>query len=272
MSQKNRIIALIDFSDYAQAVIGFASAFSKIIDARVLYVHKVAGYMPALTDLESKSELLEAEYAEAREKLRELTEGLHVAERELVVSDQSLVNILHELRSEHFTDWVFAGVKGTGQLKKLFIGSNTVRIIDESKWVTVVLPVSGQLTIPDKLVVSVSEKFPVSKKHVRAILSSMGKQLSGIELITVVNEGESEDRAKEYLEKMKRDYPAHDVSTRVFKGDNVFSEISSYMKTQPNSFLVVQPGGRLMSDMLFRKFTVNELVYNGSIPLIALPE
>ncbi|NHW58665.1 universal stress protein, partial [Escherichia coli] len=53
---------------------------------------------------------------------------------------------------------------------------------------------------------------------------------------------------------------------------NVPSEgIKKVINNNETEILVLQKGNRFVTDHIFRKFLVNELVYVGDIPLVVLP-
>lgn len=49
-----------------------------------------------------------------------------------------------------------------------------------------------------------------------------------------------------------------------------FDLLKERVELTEDSFLVLQQGSRSLSDKLFRKFMVNELVFNAKTPLIVL--
>lgn len=57
------------------------------------------------------------------------------------------------------------------------------------------------------------------------------------------------------------------IMHRIYEGSNIKDVINSKV----DELLVVQKGSRLFSDHLFRKFMINELVYEGQTPMIVLP-
>ena len=57
----------------------------------------------------------------------------------------------------------------------------------------------------------------------------------------------------------------------VYEGNNAFEDIKKVINNKIDEILVVQKGSRLLTDQLFRKFLINELVYQGQTPLVVLP-
>ncbi|MDZ7846450.1 MAG: universal stress protein [Owenweeksia sp.] len=69
MDKVNRIIVLIDFSEYSQNLINFAFNFSESIDAKLLFVHQYSAVAPGMADHETRAALARSAKEEAQSKL-----------------------------------------------------------------------------------------------------------------------------------------------------------------------------------------------------------
>lgn len=270
MTRKNRIITLIDFSDNSETLIKFSSEFSRIIDSKVVFVHKVAGLSPALADTDIKKQIIEIEEEEALDQLKALTKKHFFMDGEFLVSEKAVLTILEELKNEHYFDWVFVGLQGKGLLKQIFIGSTALKIIENSGLLTVAVPIQKEIFIPQKLIVAVYYKFPINIAQFNILISNLSEQIKEIEFISVITENDDEDESIKYLLHLTLMYSEYHAVMNPFRGKDAFSEISDYMVEKKDSFLVVQQGSRTLTDSLFRKFLINDLVYSNSIPLIVL--
>jgi len=270
MTKKNRILSLIDFSDNSESLIKFSSEFSKIIDSEVIFVHQILAAAPVMADLETRKILIEIEKNKALEKLKALTKKQYFKAAELFASDKTILGILDELKNDTYFDWAFVGLKGTGFLKKIFIGSTALKVIEDSELLTVAIPIQKEIFIPSRLVVSVYYKYPINIAQFNLILSNLSEQNKEIEFITVITEKDNEDKSINYLIQLKLMYSEYNATINPFRGKDAFSEIINHMEDKKDSFLVVQQGSRSLTDSLFRKFLINDLVYSSSIPLIVL--
>ncbi|MBK7426529.1 MAG: hypothetical protein IPI60_05615 [Saprospiraceae bacterium] len=62
------------------------------------------------------------------------------------------------------------------------------------------------------------------------------------------------------------------TSFEIYEGSNPFEDIKKVINNKIDEILIVQKkGSRLLTDQLFRKFLINELVYDAQTPLIVLP-
>jgi len=270
MTRKNRIITLIDFSDNSETLIKFSSEFSKIIDSTVVFVHKVPGLSPALTDADIKKQEIDIEKEEAQDQLKALAKKYFFRNGEFLVSEKDILTILDDLKSDNYFDWVFVGLQGKGLLKQIFIGSTALKVIEGSELLTVAVPIQKEIFIPQKLIVAVYYKFPINIAQFNILLSNLSEQIKEIEFVTVITENDDEDESIKYLLDLTLMYSEYHAEMNPFKGKDAFSEITDHMAGKTDVFLVVQKGSRALVDRQFKKFLINDLVYSNSIPLIVL--
>ncbi len=271
MAKINRIVVLIDFSDYSENLIRFAFNIADVIRAKVVFVHKISGKAPAITGYEIKDQVIEIESKQALQKLRKLSKGKLYSDDSFYVSHKSVLTILKELKRDRYNDWVFAGLKGTSTFKRLLIGSTTISIIDESDLLTVAVPAQTEIPLPKKLLVGITpKKYPINHQQFKLVLSSLNGLIHELEFFTILKEDDDEQHAKEQLLDLQAEYQDHNPIIRLYKGNDALTLLKERVDHTENSFLVLQQGSRSLMDKLFRKFMINELVYSGNTPLIVL--
>lgn len=271
MLKKNRIILLIDFSKYTDILCKTALSFVDILNADVVLVHQVSAATPGMASIDSREKIVESAKQEAFYKLTLLSDNFDSSRVGIRVSEKNILTILEDLADEEYFDWVFAGVKGTGILRKLFIGSTTINVIDNTHLLTVAIPLKEEVAIPRKLIMAVNYKYPFHHQQLHDVLKSLTGTLEQVEFVTVVKD-EHQAPYKAYLDEVLDMFKEYKPSSKTFESDDAFSEIRDYIRGQKDTYLVVQQGSRTFADTLFRKFMINELVFAGSIPLIVLSE
>lgn len=270
MVKENRLIALIDFSKYTDTVIQFTHAFAELLNAEVVFLHRTPGLVPARASVSVMEQFLETERNDAYQRLKDATDVYFTKPPSILVGHDSLQSRLAALADDDFTNWVFVGLKGTGTLKKLFIGSTAAEIINETSFSTVAIPLSAEFIVPKEFVISVNPDIPLDVEHLETVLENFSAPGQKISFMSVVKEGEQELACTQYLQEITAAFNTYDASFEVFRGKNAYQEIQSALEHKDPCFLVVQRGGRALTDLPFKKFLINELVYNGSIPLIIL--
>ncbi|MEQ8555099.1 MAG: universal stress protein [Cyclobacteriaceae bacterium] len=271
MNKKNRIILPVDFSEYSENQTEFAFRISDMIEAKIIFVHSIGEIASTMDDQQAREEITRTETEEALAELRKLAKG-RVDEDSFLVSSKPILSTLEELSDESYFDWVLAGLKGTGVLKQILIGSTTISIIDETNMLTMAVPSLTPMAMPEKLLVGIQPRFALNKQQLNIVLTSLKSEIKYLEFFTVLKEDEDETEARSLLQSLQKAYKAHHPEIQLFKGDDTLSLLQRRMENNPDSFLILQQGSRLITDRLFRKFTINELVYSGKTPLIVLSE
>ncbi len=75
MEKRNRIIVLVEFSEYSENLVNFAFRISEIISAKVVLVHKISGITPAMADEGIRDEIIRSESEEAHSNLIKMAKG-----------------------------------------------------------------------------------------------------------------------------------------------------------------------------------------------------
>lgn len=271
---KKRIIALIDFSPYSENLIKLAGSLSDTMKAEIVLIHQVPGIAPALADAKSRRELIELEKSEALRNLKQASEKIIPSEKKVnyLATERPLSVVLPELGSRNSDDLVLVGLKGTGILKKIFIGSTTLKIIEDLAVTTVAVPVKTDNLELERLVIATNYRYPLNKTALDNLLRNFSEIVDELLFISIITPDDNDVETLKYLQQLTEHYQDRIKSNfKMYKGKNAFEEIKSLMKGDNRSFLVVQKGSRTINDQVFREFLINDLVYQGSIPLIIFP-
>lgn len=271
---RKRFIILIDFSVYSANLIKYAYSWSQEINAELLLVHQTLVLTPGLSDNESREKIARQANEEALQKLKELAEDI-ISPTEKVsysVSESHLQSTLSKLLEDPFENLIFVGLKGTGLLKKIFIGSVALQVIDNTGNIVVAMPKDMVNFSHKTIFVAVTEKHPLNILELNRFLSFIGKDKTTLTFFYLSKPLEKTKR----IEKLLRDLtalfaPKFNTTFAIYEGRNSFEDMKEVINNKVDQLLVVQKGSRLLSDLLFRKFLINELVYNGQTPLIVLP-
>jgi nucleotide-binding universal stress UspA family protein len=271
---KTRFIVLIDFSAYSKSQLRLAKHWAESMAADVLLLHEPVVMAPALTDGSTRDEISKYETEKALNKLKgfaiqHLPDTRHVSYH---VADESLIFSLQRLLSDYYYNVVFVGLKGTGFLKRIFMGSMAIRVLDETNNVVVAVPRHSFNMSPDTLYVSVYYKYRLNTAEFDKVLSLFGNKIKHIRFLSVVSKKDSMKQTTAYLEGLRKQYQGErETYIEIFKGEDAFYTLKQYMDSHADGMLVVQKGSRSFTNQVFRRFLINELVYDASVPLIVLP-
>lgn len=139
---KKRFIILIDFSEYSSNLIKYACDWSQEANTKILLHHQTHPFLPAFAENDTREYIIRQENDKALEKLKKLAKDLipNYIEVSYYVSEIDYQVTLPEILAEPFENLVFIGLKGTGVLKKLFLGSVALRIIGNTENIVVAMP------------------------------------------------------------------------------------------------------------------------------------
>lgn len=271
---KKRFIVLIDFSEYSANLLRYAYHWSLQVDAALMLVHQTDVLAPALADNTSKALMAQQANAHAYEKLKEFGRSLlpQSAETTYYASHESLPHILSQLLLQPYNHLVFVGLKGTRLLKKIFLGSVAIEVIEHTQNTVVAIPADMFEFIPEKIFVAVSHERPVNTLELNNFLKLVKKDIESITFFSMVKRNEKTGQIEETLNQLATLFAGrYNTSVTVYQGSRSFTDIKQVINNRIEELLVVQKGSRLLTDQLFRKFVINELVYHGQTPLVVLP-
>lgn len=271
---KKRFIILIDFSEYSSNLIKYACDWSKQANAELLLVHQSIVLAPALTDNESRQQIALHTNEEALHKLRTLAKELipPTIKVSFSVSENHIQQILTKLLAEQFDDLIFTGIKGTGLLKQIFLGSMALQVIDNIKNIIVAMPKEISVFSHQKIFVAVTEKHPLNILELNKFLNFIDKKNTCLSFFYLAKPNEKTKGIEKQLKDLSNLFADRfNTKTEIYEGNNPFADIKKVINNKEEEMLIVQKGSRLLTDQLFRRFLINELVYEGQTPLIVLP-
>ena len=271
---EKRFIILIDFSEYSSNLIRYACDWAQHVNAELLLVHQTIVLAPTLAEKESKDQITQHTNDEAFHRLESLAKVLipPTVKVSFSVSENHLQVTLTKMLEEPFDNLIFTGIKGTGLLKKIFLGSVAIEVIDSTKNIIVAMPKEISTWSHKKIFVAVTEKYPLNLLALNNLFNFIKSENANITFFYLAKPNEKTKKIEKYLTDLTEMYADRfDTDLAIYEGNNTFVEIKKVINNKIEEILIVQKGSRLLTDQLFRKFLINELVYEGQTPLIILP-
>lgn len=273
---KQRSIVLVDFSECSASALKFAYQWSLNTGAELLVLHQLQIGTPGFTSVESEKAIFESEKAAATSKMKAFLD-INLNEKkkpQTLISSLSLTNQIDELSNDsNLKNIIFIGLKGTGVLKRIFIGSEAIKVIENTRSMVIAIPKDCKVQSIDKLNIAVNEDFNLNLLELNFFLKQFNKPLPELEFFNFSKSGTTTKKTEGLFASLKDMYE-DDFRTRCtaykFSG-NKMTGIKELVEGQENQLILVQKGSRYFTDYLFRKFLINELVYDGKIPLVVLP-
>lgn len=271
---RTRFILLIDFSEYSSNLIKYAMDWSKEVNPEILLLHQTIIIAPALANSEAKQQIIDFTNDEAIQKLKALAQSIIPNSRNVtyMVSERPLHISLSELLAEPFENLIFVGVKGTGVLKKLFLGSVAVQVIKKTKNIIVAMPKEINSFSHEKIFVAINEKEPLNTLELNNFLKFIDNENTNITFFYLAKPNEKTNHIEKQLQQLAEMFADRfKTDFAIYEGQNRLEDIKKVINNNIDEILVIQKGSRNFTDQLFKRFIINELVYAGQTPLIVLP-
>lgn len=271
---KKRFLVLVDYSPASAGLLRYAYQWSLHTGAELMLVHHTTVMMPVLTDHSDKQALKKLANDEALERLKgfareTLPELVRIS---CVASEAPLLTTLAKLLKEPYEHLVFLGLKGTGPVKKLFFGSTAVRVIENTGHLVAAIPKNTGVFQNTKVYVAIHDKNPLNIIGFNRFLSFLEDKVHQLVFFTITKPEDDPGPIERYLQDLRDMYKGSVGATyEMYNGHDLLENIKSIISHTPGQLLVLQKGPRLLSDHYFRKFVINELIYDGKTPLIVLP-
>jgi nucleotide-binding universal stress UspA family protein len=271
---KKRLIISLDFSDYADHLLRYARGLVLASDAEVVIVHQSTVIAPSLTDVDTRREIAKQTNAENLGKFKSLLREFDFPSGNLRfdIGDQHLMITLEKLLEEPYDHLLLMGVKGTGTFKKIFLGSNVVSAIQHLDCKILALPKDVLQVAPEKFLVGVNPRFPLNSDQLESLMGFYEGRIKELVFFTVLSASEAPAKMESFLNDLARQFEgAFPTRTHLILEGDVAEHTRTLMYDHPNSLVVLQRGSRYFSDLVFRKMLINDLVYEGKVPLAVLP-
>lgn len=271
---KKRFIILIDFSDQSENIIKYAYDMSLYTKAELFFIHQTSFLVPSFSDTDSKRDIIKEKNAESLKRLKELVKKyiVDISSVNFHTSEIDIKQTINKLLEQPYEHIIFTGTKRSSKLKRLFIGSKAVQVIDAINNIVLAIPKMLRSFNHQKILIGVSEIHPINILELNKYLSIVEHKKIEITFFSIVKPGENTSNIYKLLNNLVELFAEKfNTNTIIFEGTNPIANIRSIIKSDGTEVLVVQKGSRLMYDKIFRKYLINELVYEGKIPMVVLP-
>lgn len=271
---KKRFILLVDFSENSENLVRYAWDWAKQVNAEIHLLHQTEVLLPAFADDISRESLAGIANAGALQKMIKLIRATlpTSAQVSYTVTDDPISRTLQKLLADPLDQLIFVGLKGTGLLKKIFIGSVAVHVINKAKNIVVAMPKEIVRFSHEKIYVAVAEKHPLNILALNKFLSFIDKDKTTITFFHLSKPTEKTRDIEKHLKDLSQLFAAkYNTSYAIYQGSSSFDDIRKVINNTIDELLIVQRGSRHLTDQIFRKFLINELVFEGQTPLIVLP-
>lgn len=272
------ILYATDYSKNSIAALKLSYWLSKKFEAKLVILHVFDLNVALLTPLSLTYSKIEKEaYQKHSEKLSVfcetaigiLPDGKHM---QIMIKENAIVyNGIIETQKEVGADLVVMGIKGSGVLKELIIGSTTIAMIEKSPCPILAVPSSiNEIALKT---VTYTTDFEESDLHAIAWLvknfTSQLKATINIVHISTKDEYAGEDQMEWFKEMLQQKVSYDKLDFKIYFSDDIFRELVSYLsKTNTDLVVMLEREKSSFIKSLTHTDLVKQMAFKGTLPLL----
>ncbi|QCX54313.1 hypothetical protein [Elizabethkingia sp. JS20170427COW] len=271
---KKRFILFLENLDTCQNLLLYAGEWSKRSGAELLLFTQTNIMVPAFAEAQDKLHIVNKVNEQALASLKQLSSKIlsKNIKVDYHVSELSFPLYYNKIETTEYQDLIFIGIKEIGILRKLFFGNIAIQLVERIGNTLVALPQEISVFCQEKIFVAVSDKVTINILELTKFLNFIDGKKCNITFFHLAKSGEDTSSVEMKLRELSNLFSEkYNTDIAVFEGRDLLNNIDNIIENAHREMLIVQKGSRLISDHLFRKFLVNDLINVARVPLVVLP-
>ena len=279
------ILVPTDFSNCSADAIKYAIQFAAKTERKLLFFHSTFLLIPTRS---SNFAYLNAVKAEKETKLKLLIEyidkiysSLNIKRDQsttkfLIKFGNSFVENIDETINEQFIDLIIIGTHGATGFRKVFMGSNATKVIEQSYCPVLAIPHKFKFH-PIKKIAYAAADLNNLKKELKKVIPIAIKLDAYLEIFNITADKESflnhkKFNSKEFLQKIMHHFKFYNIGLYVIDrtDKDLPDAINSFIKHTKPDILLTLTQKRGFFEKLFTTSQTKELAYSLKTPLLAI--
>jgi len=186
----------------------------------------------------------------------------------------SFISLIPKVADEFKSDLIVMGTKGTNSLKEIFIGTNTLEVIQNTEIPILTVPEEAKNSKVDKIAMAVDLKKIKDPQQLRPLLEMAKICRASIEFVHVMHpddQDSTQDRFNQimFLEKFASETPSN---IHIITDADIIEGLSRYIASEKPDMLAMLSRKHTLFDRLFSQSLTNKLSFRSEIPLLVMDE
>ena len=279
------ILVPTDFSNCSADAIKYTINFAAKTERKLLFFHSTFLLIPTRssnfvylnavkTDKETKMKLLIKYIDKIYNSLDIKRDG--ATTKFSVKFGNSLVENIIETLNEQFIDLIIMGTHGATGFRKMFMGSNATKVIEQSYCPVLVIPHKFKFTNIKTISYAAADLDNV-KKELKKVIPIVAKLNASLEIFHISTSKASllkyhKYNSNEFLQSIMHHHKFYNLSFYVIDGidKDMTAVINSFIKHNKLDIVVTLTQKRGFFEKLFTTSQTKELAYNLKVPLLAI--
>ncbi len=272
-----KIIVPIDFSTNSKNALEYASAIAQATKSNIIlvYVVRPTTYNEVIVGMMAE-EVAEKKAAGIME-IKKIIHELDVKYKDVIYDyeiyeGETPAEIIRCSIDTH-ANLIIMGTHGASGFKKIFFGSNTASVIEQSACPVLAIPENYSFKIPKKIVFATdyhsSDLFVIEQLAKIAIVFS-----SEINILHIIEDDEStlqdkQEEIKQFLATIATKIPYSKICYKLFQSKDIPVGIESIIEQESADIISLSSQKRNNIEKLINKSMTKELSFHTKVPLLA---
>lgn len=191
---------------------------------------------------------------------------------EMVSRFSSLIDAIVELEDNGLDSIIVMGTKGMDGLGAFFLGSMTSHVVTHSKSPVICVPITAQLTVPEKILLAIDNQGVAHKSEIQNLIDISRKKQSHISIVNVPEEEEEKILTSLSTETAVISHYLNTISHDFQTLDSAYKEdaIISFAKSNHIDLITLIRRDRGFWKNLFHHSLTKSMSFNSDMPLLIL--
>ena len=186
----------------------------------------------------------------------------------------NFISLIPNVADEFKSDLIVMGTKGANSLKEIFIGTNTLEVIQSTKIPILTVPEKAKNNKVDKIAMAVDLKKIKDPEQLRPLLEMAKICRASIEFVHVMHPDDQDSTKDRFNQIMFLEKFASQASSNIhiITDTDIIEGLSRYVATEKPDMLAMLSRKHTLFDRLFSESLTNKLSFRSEIPLLVMDE
>ncbi len=266
-----------DFSDNSDQAYPYALDIAYLLGAELVIFnsyklpHSKSNVMVSIIDRMKEDSINSLKKLKEETLLKEKYKNLDI---KTTSRSGSFVSLIPKVANEFHSDLIVMGTKGANSLKEMFIGTNTLEVIQTTKIPILTVPEKAKNNKVDKIAMAVDLRKIKNPEQLRPLLQMAKLCRASIEFVHVMHpdaEDSTQDRFNQimFLEKFASEIESN---INIITDTDIIDGLSRYVETEKPDMLAMLSRKHTLFERLFSESITNKLAFRSEIPLLVMDE
>lgn len=269
-----------DFSENSEHALPYAMELARLFNAEVTIFNSYKLPYSKSNLLVSMTDRMKKDSEEGLEQIKKkaLSDSAHMNIKVSVESRSGgFVSLIPKVAADYNSDLIVMGTKGASGLKEMFIGSNTLEVIQTSHCPVLAIPENAkdaQSRKFDKIAMATDLQEIKDPKQLNVLFEIAKTCRAPIEFVNVIRPDDEIDDEERSRQVLALEDLAQDINTSIHFTTNtdIIDGLSEYVNHKEPDLFVLLSRKHSLFERLFTKSITNKLSFRTEIPLLVIDE